>query len=309
MRPPDHPRGAPRRTPPDAPPPNTLAALQRALQDHLLHGDPRIASALCGGGIGPERRLAIYHRGYRLRLLAALKDSFGHCARWLGDEPFDALALAYIEDHASTSSSLNDYGAGLPDWIARARPGLPACAELARLDWALRRAFDGPDSAVLTRETLAALPPQAWGSAGFALVPTWCLLAQRFNTLALWLALDHEAPPPAATPLPQPQAVVVWRRDHRPHFRSLGRDEAQALQQLASGARFAELCGTLAAQVGEGQAVATAGGWLQQWVDEGLLAAVTDAGDVALPQRAGADQAASVNRPRPAGPRSPRPRR
>lgn len=256
-------------------PTGPLEALQRALQDHLLQGDATIAAALREGGIGIDRRLAIYHRGYRLRLLAALRDSFGHSARWLGEERFDALALAYIEAHASASSSLNDYGEDLPDWIARTRPDLPAADELARMDWTLRRAFDGPDSPVLAREDLAALAPAQWATAGFTLVPTARLLVQRFNTLALWLALDQDAPAPDPTPREPPQAVLVWRRGHRPHFRSLGDDEARALRQLAAGAGFATLCGSLAAHGGDAQAVATAGGWLQQWVDEGLLATLT----------------------------------
>ena len=252
---------------------NNLANLQGALQAHLLNGDTTIASALRPGGIGIERRLAIYRQGYRLRLLAALKDSFGHTLRWLGDEHFDPLALAYIDAHASTSRSLNDYGAGWPAALETSCAEQPAVAELARLDWALRRAFDGADSPVLQRTQLAALPPEAWGHIGFTLVPTFTWLQHHFNTLAIWSALDQDDTQPMAAPLAQPSEVIVWRKGHQPHFRSVGALEAQALRQLEAGDGFAALCARLAEQ---GQdAAPMAGAWLQQWVDDELLAGMT----------------------------------
>ena len=254
-----------------------LAALQQALQAHLLHGDEAIAGALQRGGIGIARRLAIYRDGYRLRLLAALKDSYGHLARWLGDDEFDALALAWIDAHPSQGHSLNDYGAGWPHWLQEACPEAPVRSELAQMDWALRRAFDGRDSPVLQREDLAALPLDAWAEVGFAPVPTWTLLEQRHNTLALWLALDGEQAPPAVQALAAPQTVMVWRKQLQPHFRSIAADERDALQMLHDGSRFADLCGQMAAQDPErAQEVAeTAGRWLQRWLDEELLAGLT----------------------------------
>lgn len=259
-------------------PSSSLAALEQALQAHLLHGDPEIAGALHAGGIGVARRLAIYREGYRLRLLAALKDSHGHLARWLGDEAFDPLALAWIDAHPSRCRSLNDYGAGLAGWLQQQRHAeAPVQAELARMDWALRRAFDGADSPVLTREYLAALPPEAWADAGFVPVPTWTLLEQRYNTLALWLAIDEERTPPPVQALPAPQTVIVWRKQLQPHFRSIAADECEALRMLHGGASFAAVCEHMAGPDTErAQEVAqTAGRWLQRWLEEELLGAMT----------------------------------
>jgi len=253
--------------------PTGLATLQHALQAHLLHGDEAVAASLQGGGIGIARRLAIYRNGYRLRLLDALKDSHGHLARWLGDAVLEPLALAWIDAHPSQCRNLNDYGAGFSQWLQQACPEAPVRAELAQMDWALRRAFDGRDSPVLTRDELAALPPEAWADVGFTPVPTWTLLVQRHNTLALWLALDEEDTPPPVQALAAAQTVMVWRKGLQPHFRSSGRDECEALQLLHGGASFAEVCGRLATQDPEQaqHAAQTAGRWLQRWLDEELL--------------------------------------
>ena len=252
-----------------------LAELQRALQSHLFTGDAAIAGALCGGGIGIERRLAVYRTGYRLRLLATMNDSFGHCASWLGSERFDAFALAYIDAHPSDSRSLNDFGAGWPEWLAQACRDEPEVGELARLDWTLRRAFDGPDCAVIGPSDMAELTPVDWAVVGFSLVPTATLLTQRCNTIALWSALDRDEQPPPCERFEQPHAVLAWRKGHQPHFRSLDAAEQRALLGLREDGSFAALCEALQEDIGETDAIRTAGRWLRQWMDDGLLGGIT----------------------------------
>lgn len=254
-----------------------LQALQASFQRHLLDGSVEIASAVVAGhGAGTARRLQIYHRAYRARLTDALRDTFGHSARYLGDDWFDADALAFIEATPSTHASLNDYGAGLPVWWAARYPQDPDIAELATLDWALRRAFDGPDAPVLTLAGLAAVAPEAWGRIGFVLHPTYRRLVFTHNTLALWSALDQEQAPPAAALLPVPTDLLVWRRGHQPHFRSLGVIERVALDALHAGASFATLCADLAAQYPQADIVVEAGSLLRRWVEEELLSASTE---------------------------------
>jgi hypothetical protein len=254
-----------------------LTVLQHALQLHLLNGDEAIGTQIQRGGIGVARRLAIYRDGYRLRLLAALRDTFAHTALWVGDEAFDALALRYVEAHPSTLASLNDYGANWPEWLASAPEAGAIVADLAALDWALRRAFDGADSPVLQRAALTEVAPQDWASVGFVLVPTFRALAMHGNAVAIWAALDSGEAPPAAEPNEDSRPVIVWRRGHQPTFRSLAPTELQALRHLHDGGSFAALCERLS-QHGEGEvAVQTAGQWLQRWIHEELLAALTTA--------------------------------
>ena len=255
---------------------NGLLALQTAFQQHLLGAPSVIADAVTPGrGLGAERRLRIYHHAYRARLAESLADTFGHTARYLGDEGFEADARAYIEAHPSTRPNLRDYGADFPAWLLARHPQDADIGELATLDWALRRAFDGPDAPVLTLADLGALPAEAWAALGLVLQPTAMRLTLRFNTLAIWQALDADKVPPAAVLRAAPGELLVWRRDLQPHFRSLGAVEALALCQLAAGASFAQTCEALAAAWPGQDTAAEAGTLLRRWVDEGLLAGVT----------------------------------
>ena len=256
---------------------SALLALQSSLQAHLLDGDTAIEAMIASShGIAVRERLAIYHHAYRARLVDALRDSFGHTATYLGGEWFDADALAFVQSHPSTASSLNDYGAGFATWLLERHPRDADIGELAALDWTLRRAFDGADAVPLDLAALADIAPEAWGRIGFAFVPTCARLTFSHNTLALWQALDQEQAPPKAQRLDTPNEVLVWRHGHRPHFRSLGVLEAQAIGALHGGASFAALCERLAIEFPQSDVSLEAGSLLRRWIDEQLLAAVVD---------------------------------
>ena len=252
----------------------SLQSLQQHFQQHVLGHTSEIAGAVAGGGIGVPRRLAIYHHAYRARLRDTLRDSFGHTASYVGDECFDAAALDHIEHHPSTDASLRWYGASFPGWLAQRFADAGEIGELARLDWALRCAFDGADAEVLTLDALGALPADAWAHIGFVFQPTFARLRLHFNTLALWQALDDDRAPPPALALAEPGELLVWRRGHEPHFRSLGALEAAALDHLHAGLSFAATCERLGERFDGCNVAVEAGTLLRRWVDEALLSAL-----------------------------------
>jgi hypothetical protein len=256
---------------------SALLALQSAFQEHLLRSNAAIEGSIAAGrGIAVGRRLGIYHHAYRARLIEALRDTFGHTATYLGQEWFDADALTFVQSHPSTESSLNRYGAGFAAWLLARHPHDADIGELAALDWALRRAFDGADAAPLDLATLAGVAPEAWQRIGFTFVPTMARLAMTHNTLALWHALDQNETPPTAQLLAEPSEVLIWRRGQQPHFRSLAAFESQALTALHRGQSFAAVCEHLADAFAPLDVSVEAGQLLRRWIDEALLCAVVD---------------------------------
>lgn len=263
----------------------SLLALQTRMTAYLLQPDAEALTALpdvqapitssdADGNGAPSaspmsalRRLGVYHGAYRARLLETLRDTYGHTLRLLGDDAFDALALAGIAQAPSTHRNLRWYGETWPDFLVDA-----AVAELARLDWALREAFDGPDDTVLGLRDLQLLAPDAWAVVRLRPHATVRCLAMRHNTLQRWHALDDERPVPDAEPLPAPGWVLVWRRDDRPHFRSMAAPEAWAVRQLLAGQPWAALCEGLVEAWPDQDATTLAAQCLRRWVDEGVLA-------------------------------------
>lgn len=258
---------------------SALLALQSAMQAHLLHGDPAIADSIASGpGIGPARRLRIYHHAYRMRLVDTLRDSFGHTLCYLGDEWFDEAALAHVEAHPSSHPNLRWYGADFAVSLRQRHPDDPDIAELATLDWALRGAFDGPDAPALALAELGTVAPEAWARLVLRLHPTTARLRLQHNTLAIWHAIDQDGVPPAAQPLAEPTELLVWRRGLSPHFRSLGALEARALDLVLEGVGFSAVCERLAADFPEAELAVEAGALLRRWVEDGLLSALHDPG-------------------------------
>ncbi len=250
-----------------------LLPLLARFQQHMLGAAD--ATDLIAGT--PARRalgLAIYANAYRQRLVEALADAYAKTRLRLGETAFDNAALAYIAAHPPTTRSLRWYGGGFAAHLQEALPQSLDVAELAQLDWALRNAFDGPDSAALAAADLADVPPEAWASLQLRLVPTAELLRFEHNTVAIWQALDDDD---GATPPPtrgsEPVTWLVWRKGLQPHFRSLHPVEAALLQAMQTGTTFAQAC-EQAQSAGEADDVNRIGACLRQWFDDGLLSGV-----------------------------------
>lgn len=260
-----------------------LSEWQAQVQAYLLSRDARPnpvlqSSLLSSAALSAEQGLAIYHNAYRARLLEALRGDYPAVHGWLGDEEFDALALAYLDAHPSQHFSLRWLGAQLADFIdgylvpAQAAP----LSELARLEWAFTLAFDAPDGLPLSLTQMAELPAEDWPTLQVRLLPSVQWLVCRHNSLALWRACKEQGDFPGSQPLEEVETCVIWRDQLITRYRSLAADEAAALQGMTvHGWSFAELCGELA-HLGE-QAPAQAVGWLRQWLTDGLLQRVDSA--------------------------------
>ena len=249
-----------------------LLATQLGFQQHLLGaGD---ASALLAGRT--ERRalwLAIYANAYRQRLIGALADTFAKTRAVLGEADFEAAALRYIDANPPTHRNLREFGHAFAEHLRIALPARPQLAELAQLDRALRRAFDGPDSAVIGAAELAAVPPPAWATLTLTPVPTALLLRFEHNTVAVWQALDDDMAPPPAEHSAAAVDWLVWRKALQPHFRSLAPAEATLLRAMLAGARFAEAC-ELASAGSDEDLTPVIGQCLRTWLEDGVLGAV-----------------------------------
>jgi hypothetical protein len=219
------------------------------------------------GGFG------LYLMAYRARLLAALRDNFPVLHRALGDEAFADLAHDYIDAHPSRFRSIRWFGDALVEFLDADPDRLPhpALADVARMDWAMRGAFDAAGVPLLTLDDLAALPPEDWPQRHFTLLPSLRRVELSWNVEPVWRALNDDAEAETNAPEPLAHVLLVWRPELDCLWRSAGDTEAAALCALAQGATFAECCAVIAG-AGEPDPAAVALGLLQRWVSDGLLA-------------------------------------
>jgi hypothetical protein len=245
----------------------SLRDLQRDFILHLIDEPSSIAAAIHGD----EHGLAVYHNAYSAQLVDSLKDSYERLWAWLGDDGFEDAARHHIALHPPHSWTLGDYGQGFAQTIAALYPEDPEIGEIAALDWALRRAFDGPDAEAFDPARLAAVD---WDEAVITFMPTLDLLPVTTNCGAIWNAISAQEDVPGAEMLPRPGWVRVWRVDLQPHFATIEDTEMEAIRLAASGLSFARLCDRLAEADGLESAMEAAGAYLASWLQDGLIAEI-----------------------------------
>jgi hypothetical protein len=257
----------------------SLASLQIEFQTAVMH-------ATAPGNLlaPPAPGFAIYAHAYPARLCEALRDNYPALHQALGDEAFAQIALAYLAAHPSTHRSIRWFGDALCDFLdtysehAPEPTPHPALTDLARLDWALRCAFDAADAAPLTTADLAAIAPDAWPAQRFALHPSVQLITLNWHVEPLWHSLTDTPDADTCAPEPGTHRLRVWRHDLECHWRTLTESEAQALHALAhgvtngatNGATFSEVCDAFAHEPDPASLIAST---LQTWVSEGVLIA------------------------------------
>lgn len=191
----------------DATSPAELTDLQRWFQDAILDphgqrgGDQEAASAVLTGSSRQTvgERLAVYQRGYRLRLLGSLRACFPALHHLLGPEAFDALAREYVEAVPPSSYTLDHAMQGFPVHLAHGRPDaqrpederdpwVDLVVDLARFERAFAEVFSSCQPAPLRR--LACRHP--------------------VQTYAAAVARGREPAPPEARPV----LLTLRRRGH-----------------------------------------------------------------------------------------------
>ena len=253
-----------------------LQDLQTAFQQKVLDTECTSADWIKESqhGLSSKDRLAIYHNAYRVRLIDVLLDTFEHTAIYLGDDWFRQLATSYVQSHNSTQNNIGLYGREFPEYLAEQLADDLEVAELANMDWRLRRAFDGADSAIMTMEHMQVLASSG-NEAQLRPVATLSVSTQRFNTLEIWHAINQDTRPPAVERLPQPVDVLIWRKEQSPHFRSLSPIEASAIHCIFSGHTLETIGEKLAQNFPDIDPVTECGQMLSRWIEDQILAAVT----------------------------------
>ena len=253
-----------------------LQDLQTDFQQKVLDADCTSASWIkeCPHGLSSKDRLAIYHNAYRVRLIDVLLDTFEHTAIYLGDDWFRQLAAAYVQSHNSTQNNIGLYGREFPEYLAEQLADDLEVAELANMDWKLRRAFDGADSTVMTMGHIQQLTSGRNEIHQLQPVATLSVNTQHFNTLEIWQAINQDIQPPVVERLPQPVDVLIWRKEQSPHFRSVSPIEATAIRCIFSGRALEAIGEKLVQDFPDIDAVTECGQMLSRWIEDEMLAIV-----------------------------------
>jgi hypothetical protein len=190
-------------------------------------------------------RLSVYQHAYSARLLDVLRELFP-CTRFAaGDDAFDTLAVGYLRRHPPHSYTLARLADRLVDYLHQTRPtdgewGL-LIVELARLEQAIDRIFDGPGP-----EHLPSFrpPDEGGGQLRLHFVPGFELHVFR-NPVSTYYT-DWKAGREPQWPRPRDQFVALLRRDYIVRRYELTRPQFELLSALFDGRTLEEALDVLA---------------------------------------------------------------
>ncbi len=245
----------------------------------------------------PEGRLDIYRESYHARLEGALQVDFPAIHRLVGPAAFGSLSRAYVHAHPPSSWTLDDLGARLPSFLRRpfeaplaacdcddadgapvAWPPSPAARRLlrdvARLEWAMTRAFAARLRAPIGPDDLRRVAPAALAAARLRVQPHLRVLALGHRASAIVTATRQDLPLPDLGPAPT--HVAVYRRGTQVIRLDLGPTAAVLLLALREGLPVGDAVGRAAATwSGDAAGLPTAlQRWFADWSGDGLFCGV-----------------------------------
>lgn len=239
-------------------------------------------------------RLEIYVNAYRMRLLECLRAEFSATCRAMGDELFDAMMFGYLQEHASQSYTLGQFGAHFPAFLAKstihvhaAPPGSAPCwgefvIELARWERLVSEVFDGPGSERapgLSAAGLKRLHHEDWANVQLIPAPDLRLATFSHPVHRYWRGARSGQPRP--TPTRYLTRLAVHRRDFAIVECELSEEQFTLLERITSGAPLQQsVASLLSAEIADVEKSfdQQVFGWFSEWSRRGFF---TDA--IAMP--------------------------
>jgi hypothetical protein len=173
----------------------TLLELQRAVYRGLVAGeDGPCAAHVVAEGIAGEARLNIYRNTFITNLTTALRLVYPAIRRLVGAPFFESAARFFIEAQPPQSAWLDEYGAGFPEFLTGFAPAasLLYLPGVARLEWAVNRAFHATDAAPLDLSDLDAIAAVDHSYIAFVPHASVGLVAADYPVDAIWRAILAE---------------------------------------------------------------------------------------------------------------------
>ena len=222
---------------------SALRETQAAWRAALL-GDNGTAAlaAIVGDGLAPEARLAMYRHHVATSLTDLLESIYPVVCRLVDRRFFGYAADRFIAAHPPAGPCLVEYGDGLAEFLATFEPcrALAWLPDVARLEWAMHRAYFADDATPLDPRTLAAIPVQALADLRLRLDPSLTLLASPFAVDDIWRANQPDMPETVVAA--EAGAVTLEVRRHRADVvvRRLDAADCAFRSALHAGATLAE---------------------------------------------------------------------
>lgn len=167
---------------------------QTAFRRALLERDARSLELMLpeidGGPLAADERLEVYRNNVFASLTEALKETFPAVCRLVDERFFAHAAREFISLHPPEKPALIDYGARLPDFLARFPPcrDLHYLPDVARFEWLMNVAANALDAEAIAQDALASFHAEQAPRLVFTLHPSYGFVESAFPIDRIWRA-------------------------------------------------------------------------------------------------------------------------
>ena len=145
-----------------------------------------VTTILPGGSHSAQDALEVYRRGYIVRLIEALGDTY-EAVWWVsGDDEFFLLAKQFVLAYPSKTYNLSSYGEEFPAFLRETCPfpDIPFLPFLADFEWMFKNIFHMPQHQTVSQETIQEITQQ--GNIRFQFGPSVQLFTSPFAVYDIW---------------------------------------------------------------------------------------------------------------------------
>lgn len=185
-----------------------------------------------GPKLSAVNAVEVYREDYEARLTEALRNTYRAIHFIIGDEDFNRLSRAYIDQYASTSSDLDDYGHDFSVFTQKHELSHDYIFlfELAHFEWSFREIFHLEQNAGLEAHHLLELLQQ--DNELVQLTNSARLLHCQFQIMKLYALKEENQNEPFE--FQEPESILIYKNDSRVKTKTLTKNQAELLSLFLS---------------------------------------------------------------------------
>lgn len=160
-----------------------------------------------------EQRFALYRGNLTASWSKIMGTVYPVLKALVGEEFFEGLVRAYGKAYPSQSGDLNEFGGSFAEFLTNFRhvADYPYFPDMARLEWAVHRAYYADDPPPLDASRLNGLTPEQLDRARLSLHPACVLMTSRWVVADIWRAHQPETTLALPSEVEHPNHVIIVR--------------------------------------------------------------------------------------------------
>ncbi len=191
------------------------------------------------GALSSEQCIDIYAKGYSVRLIEALGETYEATWWCLGDESFFALAEEFIRNNISGTFDLSDYGENFPKFLGTRKSvhEIEFLEDLARFEWTFKGIFHKPNM-IPASDLSSRVRPD--GSDTLKLNFSATLFESPYSAYEIWKKRGQPASEMGGFDWSTPEFLVVFRKHSKVFVHSFDAKEFFLIKLLSFGHSIAD---------------------------------------------------------------------